>query len=330
MSPTGDAPTDDPGTSPRDDQFDHDVVIVGGGPSGASAAVFTARDDLDTVVYDRGNAALRRAAFVENYLGFPAGIDVDSLYDRMHDHVEEAGAEYIADMVTNITRPTGTDERASSPDSVDEQPGFVVEIQDSDPVTTRCVIAAAWYDGDYLRPLVGDDAFEVHDHGDGDEHEHFDAEYPDSNGHTPISGLYVAAPNGQHNAQAIIAAGHGAQVARTLIRDLRRAAGYPGMLADPYDWLRRREELEGEWLERDRWRDWFHDTLPADHALDDERLEELREQYIDRAFETIRTGEKREELREQAHDRLLDYIDNDQILERAREIERHRQEVTET
>lgn len=295
--------------------FDHDVVVVGGGPSGCSAAVFTARDGLDTVVFDRGNAALRLAAFVENYLGFPAGIDIDSLYDRMHDHVETAGATYVADMVVSVTRPDADD------GSDGERPGFLVETQDGRTVRTRFVIASTWYDGDYLRPLVGDEAFEVHDHGDGDEHEHFDADYPDADGRTAVEGLYVAAPNGQHNAQVIIAAGHGAQVARTLLQDGRLAEGYPDELADPYDWLRRHEELEGEWLERDRWRTWFHNRLPDDHDIPEDHVEELRERYIDRSFETIRTQDEIDQLRTDAHERLLDYIDDDLILERARQLE---------
>jgi len=295
-------------------EFDRDVVIVGGGPSGCSAAVFTARFGLDTVVFDRGKAALRRAAFVENYLGFPAGIDIDSLYDRMHDHLQEVGADYVPDMVTTVRRP---DESGV----VDGESGFVVETQDDRTVTTRFVVAASWYDGSYLRSVAGDDAFELHDHGDGDEHEHFDSDYADHDGRTPVDGLYVAAPAGDENAQAIIAAGHGAQVARSLIEDVRLSAGYPESLASHHDWLRRRAELEGEWLEHDRWRDWFHDRLPDDHDIAEDRVDALREGYLDRAMQTIRTADEVETLRELAQDRLLDHIDEGRILERAREIE---------
>lgn len=51
--------------------FDYDVVIVGGGPAGCSAGVFTGRYGLDTVIFDRGRSSLRRCAYLENYLGFP-------------------------------------------------------------------------------------------------------------------------------------------------------------------------------------------------------------------------------------------------------------------
>lgn len=293
------------------EQYDADVVVIGGGPSGTGVAVFTARYGLETTVFDRGNAALPGAAFIENYPGFPAGIDPETLGGLLEDHVQETGAEYIADHVTVITR-------------LDDEPGFVVETQDDHELTARYVVAAAWYDGDYLRPLVGDDAFQRHDHGD-DEHEHFDPDYADSDGRTPVEGLYVTAPSGERNAQAIIAAGHGAHVARTLLEDHRSEIGYPDGVAEHYDWLRPASIFDNEWGDRDRWRKWFQDRIPDDHGVDEAQIDELREQYIDDAFATKRTADEIAERRTRAHDRLLDHIDDDRIIERARELESARE-----
>jgi len=53
--------------------FDHDVVVVGGGPAGCAAGVFTARYGLDTMIFDRGRSSIQRCAYLENYLGFPRG-----------------------------------------------------------------------------------------------------------------------------------------------------------------------------------------------------------------------------------------------------------------
>ena len=53
----------------------YDVAIVGGGPAGCSAGVFCSRAGLDTVVVSNGRSTLQKCAFVENYLGFPAGIE---------------------------------------------------------------------------------------------------------------------------------------------------------------------------------------------------------------------------------------------------------------
>ena len=288
---------------------DYDVVVVGGGPAGCSAGVFTARYGLDTVVFDRGNSSIRRCAYLENYLGFPAGIDVATLYGLMHDHAEEAGCDLVSDMVESADRDDG---------------GFVVETQDGRTVRSEHVVAAARYDADYLRPL-GDEAamFVTHDHG-GEEHEHFDADYPAADGTTPIDGLYVAAPAGDADAQAITAAGHGARVGRTIIADVRREQGYPEAVAEHWDWLRREAELTGEWADRDRWREYADSQRPADHDVGDARWETLRERDIDRRFEAYVSDEEVARRTERGQRRLLDHLDDDLVLEAAREIETDR------
>lgn len=96
--------------------FDYDVVIVGGGPAGCSAGIFAARYGLETVIFDRGRSSIQRCAHLENYLGFPAGIDIETLYALMHDHAEVAGCEYVSDLVESVTR-------------TDDGDGFVVETE---------------------------------------------------------------------------------------------------------------------------------------------------------------------------------------------------------
>ncbi|KAB1192987.1 NAD(P)-binding protein [Haloferax sp. MBLA0076] len=296
-----------------------DVVVVGGGPSGCAAAVFTARYGLDTVVFDRGNAAFRRCAYLENYLGFPAGIGVETFTSLMHEHVTEAGANYVADMVESVER---VDDDATTTDADTDGAagsggdGFVVTTQDGRRVVTEYVVAAAWYDGDYLRGLDDDDAmFERHDHH-GESHEHFDSSYPDDDGRTPVEGLYVAAPSGNRNAQVGIAAGQGAHVARCLLEDHRREQRFPeGVLAAHYDWLRPESEFAGEWAERDRWREWFDEQVPADADIDDDHLADLRESYIDRAFETRRTDEEIAAAESHGIRRLVETIGTGRVLD---------------
>ncbi|ELZ90143.1 oxidoreductase (thioredoxin-disulfide reductase-like protein) [Haloferax mucosum ATCC BAA-1512] len=280
-----------------------DVVVVGGGPSGCAAAVFTARYGLDTTVFDRGNAAFRRCAYLENYLGFPAGIGVDTFIDLMHEHVAEVGADYVQDMVESVAYADG-DSR------------FVVETQDGRRVATDYVVASAWYDGEYMRGLDDDDAmFELHDHH-GEEHEHFDSSYADDDGRTPVDGLYVAAPAGARSAQVGIAAGNGGHVARCLLEDHRREQGFPGDLAPHYDWLRPESEFQGEWDDRDRWREWFDDkAADADTDVADDRLSDLRESYIDRAFETRRTDEAVEHAESRGLRRLVETIGTGRVLD---------------
>jgi thioredoxin reductase (NADPH) len=83
-----------------------DVVIVGGGPAGASAAVFTARAGLSTVVIDADKGITRRA-MLNNHFGFPDGIAGPELVDRGRAHAETAGATWITADVEAIE--TGTD-----------------------------------------------------------------------------------------------------------------------------------------------------------------------------------------------------------------------------
>lgn len=296
--------------TPRDSQCDHDVVIVGGGPAGCSAGVFTARYGLDIVIFDRGRSSIQRCAHLENYLGFPAGIDIETLYRLMHDHAEEAGCEIVPDLVESIER-------------ADTHEGFRVETQDGHSTTARQVIAATRYGGEYLRPLGDDAMFETYEH-DGEEHERFDRSYSDLDGRTPIEGLYVASPSEEADHQAIIAAGRGARVGLTLVEDGRQERGYPEPVADHYDWRRRKAELDDEWSGRERWREWFDDRLPENHDLSEEQRLDLRKADVDRRLAEYLSANEIEHRTERGHERLLEHIDDDLILEAARDIEAER------
>lgn len=280
---------------------DHDVVVVGGGPSGSAAAVFTARYGLDTVVYNRGNSALARAAFIENYPGFPGGIDPETLTDLFHDHLDAVGATRIADLVDAVDR-------------VDDGAGFRVATAEGESVTARYVVAAAWYDASYLKPLEEDGELFVTEMHHGEAHELLDRSFPEPDGTTAIDGLYVAAPTEHRNAQAITAAGHGAHVARTLLQDRREAEGLAGEVAPVYDWLRPESEFNGDWAERERWEQWFDNEM-GDTDASEETIEQLRERYIDRAFATERSAAEIEKDRHEGHRRLAEHLDTTAVLD---------------
>lgn len=82
----------------------HDVIIVGGGPAGASAAIYTARADLKTLVVDKGLAsgALGMASKIVNYPGLPGPISGAELIRRIRDQAASFGAEFTAEKVLRV------------------------------------------------------------------------------------------------------------------------------------------------------------------------------------------------------------------------------------
>src|SRR3979490_1159964 len=83
----------------------YDVAIVGGGPAGASAATFTARAGLQTVLID-ADAGMTRRAMVNNHLGFPAGVTGPALVDDGKTQAAHAGAEVVPGKVVEL-QPQG-------------------------------------------------------------------------------------------------------------------------------------------------------------------------------------------------------------------------------
>src|SRR5947207_9110209 len=81
----------------------YDLAIVGGGPAGASAAIFAARAGLGTVVLDADKGMTRRA-MVNNHLGFPEGITGPELVERGQQQATRAGAEWVTAEVTSLER----------------------------------------------------------------------------------------------------------------------------------------------------------------------------------------------------------------------------------
>lgn len=83
----------------------HEVVIVGSGPAGYTAAIYTARAQLNPVIYEgsvTAGGALMNTTEVENFPGFEHGIMGPDLMDQMRKQALRFGAELVTDDIVSM------------------------------------------------------------------------------------------------------------------------------------------------------------------------------------------------------------------------------------
>jgi thioredoxin reductase (NADPH) len=82
----------------------YDVIIIGGGPAGLTAGIYSSRNKRSTLLIEKGliGGNINEAEKVDNYPGFPAGISGMELTSLMHQQALLYGTEVINDDVTGI------------------------------------------------------------------------------------------------------------------------------------------------------------------------------------------------------------------------------------
>lgn len=81
-----------------------DVAIIGAGPAGLSAAVYTARAQLQTVVFgDYKKSNLYKSHIIANYLGFPEPVTGPFLAEKSVEHAKKFGAQVIPHEIVHLS-----------------------------------------------------------------------------------------------------------------------------------------------------------------------------------------------------------------------------------
>lgn len=186
MSSESDSTTEAQNGSPK-------AVVVGAGPAGLSAAVFAARAGFDTVVIEDGSSILRRNAHLENFLGFPAGVNSRLLLDMGREQAERSGAGFI---------DTEVEEIESSGEN-----GFLVRT-DEGAHEADYVVVASWADASIV------ESFDLETTQQGSK-----TFVETDDGRTSADGLYVAGRLAGQPHQTVVNAGHGAKTALSMVHD---------------------------------------------------------------------------------------------------------------
>lgn len=172
----------------------YDLVIVGGGPAGASAATFAGHAGLQTVVVDADKGMTRRA-MLYNHLGFSEGVTGPELVDQGQAQATKAGAEWVKADVTALER---------------RDEGFAVTTEDGRTFEAREVLLASGANLDLARAA----GLEIRD---GTEPRIKEVIAVDAEGRTSLTGVWAAGVAAGLSVHTIITAGDGARVAINII-----------------------------------------------------------------------------------------------------------------
>ena len=80
----------------------YDVIIIGAGPAGVSAGLYTKRANLNVLILYKDQSALEKTEWIENYYGFEKGISGEDLYRTGIQQAKNLGIDVKQEEVTNI------------------------------------------------------------------------------------------------------------------------------------------------------------------------------------------------------------------------------------
>lgn len=114
-----------------------DVVIIGTGPAGLTAAIYASRANLKPLVIDGGQPGgqLMITTDIENYPGFPEGISGPEMMGRFRDQAARFGAEFVHGSVNEV-------DLSRSP--------FCISLEDGQDILTKTLIVATGANAKWL------------------------------------------------------------------------------------------------------------------------------------------------------------------------------------
>lgn len=173
-----------------------EVIVIGDGPGGLSAALFLAKNQIDVVVFGQDKTAMNYA-LIRNYLGIPEILGTD--FQRIaRQQVTDLGAQIRGDRVETVAAAPGGTE------------GWVVTLENGEQLISRFVVLSEGK-GPRLAKQLGlafDEATGI---------------ATDRNARSTLDGVYIVGRSARPGrSQAIISAGDGAAAA---IDILSRAKG---------------------------------------------------------------------------------------------------------
>ena len=80
----------------------YDIIVLGAGPAGISAALYAKRANLNVLVLFHGESQLEKAHLIENYYGFESGISGAALYKTGIAQARNLGVEVLETEATGI------------------------------------------------------------------------------------------------------------------------------------------------------------------------------------------------------------------------------------
>lgn len=104
------------------------LIIIGSGPAGLTAAIYAARANLEPLVFE-GNqpgGQLTTTTTVENYPGFPEGVDGPQLMQFLKEQAQKFGAKIILKTITRVNFKTGSSFRIFSDEEIYESRAAII------------------------------------------------------------------------------------------------------------------------------------------------------------------------------------------------------------